>query len=599
MAAVSCPQCFYEFNVPAKYAGKKVRCPECSKPVAVPARSGGASAPPMPRSAPQASRSTSSTSRKRKKQSSDNTPLIVGGAVAAVVVVGLVAFLMGRSSAPIVAENAAAAAPAQATVPEAASTASGIDVAASTPAADVASISAVTTSQAATSPATGTLPADLSPPTGTSTPTGTMPQAGAAQTGAPQTGMPGLTGQTVVAKAQGSAADASPDAADAAIVERPTQPMEMIDLVEYVERSVVRIIVKGEYGSSLGSGFVVGTDGTIVTNYHVIEGAKSAEAAFRDGTKAQVTGVRNIDHTRDIAVLKIDAPSDKLHPLHVAGELPRKGEKVAAFGAPQGLEFSASAGIISGFRKPSEIGIGYTSGQWLQTTAPISSGNSGGPLVNMLGEVVGMNSAVRTSGQNLNFSVSCLDIREMTEQAGDKVADLSPESVPVKISGEFGNAQHLAGTQRGNILLSQISEAVVLIAPLNVDPTGRIADFVMTVAEQNIVERTGWKRVTRASQMKGSTAIVFVALYFNFADGIPLADLVSQMNVHFMIVARDVDSEGNELLAIVWDEKAEVGTVAVKALMQGIVPRNMKDNVSGFFKKFVTAYRRAVREVDG
>jgi hypothetical protein len=70
------------------------------------------------------------------------------------------------------------------------------------------------------------------------------------------------------------------------------------------------------------------------------------------------------------------------------------------------------------------------------------------------------------------------------------------------------------------------------------------------------------------------------------------------MNVHFMIITRDVDAEGNELLAIVWDEKEEVGTVAVNALLQGIVPRSMKDNVGGFFKKFVTAYRRAVREVE-
>src|SRR5690606_4882516 len=127
-----------------------------------------------------------------------------------------------------------------------------------------------------------------------------------------------------------------------------------------------------------------------------------------------------------------------------------------------------------------------------------SQGNSGGPLVNMLGEVVGMNSAVRTTGQNLNFSVSCVDIREMTDGVGDKVADLSPESVPVKISGEFGNAENLAGTERGKVLLSQISEAAVVIAPLNADPTGRITDFVMTVAEQNIVDKTGWKRVTRS-----------------------------------------------------------------------------------------------------
>jgi hypothetical protein len=182
--------------------------------------------------------------------------------------------------------------------------------------------------------------------------------------------------------------------ADTTIPDQPAPPVSadlaLPDLIELVERSVVRIHVEGEYGASTGSGFVVDNQGTLVTNYHVMEGARSAEAEFNTGEKAKITGVWKLDDIRDLAIVQIDMPAEKLTPIRLAEHLPRKGEQVAAFGAPLGLSFTASEGIISALRSGEEIEHG--TGTYVQTTAPISPGNSGGPLVNLRGEVVGVNS---------------------------------------------------------------------------------------------------------------------------------------------------------------------------------------------------------------
>ncbi len=191
-----------------------------------------------------------------------------------------------------------------------------------------------------------------------------------------------------------------------------TKDLQIADLVELVEPAVVRIDVKLKAGGSVGSGFVVESEGIVVTNHHVIAGAQQASVRFRDGKSVPVVGTLVLDDKRDIAVLKI-AGSE--HPtVQLAETLPRKGESVVTFGAPKGLSFSASEGIVSAIRKGEELKdyIRDLPGTWVQTSAPISSGNSGGPLVNRRGEVVGANTLAFTKGQNLNFAVSSLDIRE-------------------------------------------------------------------------------------------------------------------------------------------------------------------------------------------
>jgi hypothetical protein len=226
-----------------------------------------------------------------------------------------------------------------------------------------------------------------------------------------------------------------------------TRPeLRLADLIEQTEPSCVRLDVICSDGEGIGSGFVVQQSDWIVTNYHVVAGATKATATFADGTKAEVEGFLAYGEKRDVAVLKLKLDKRRPQPLKLATVLPRKGESVVAIGAPQGLSFTASEGIISAVRDGKELAeFGADAlGTWLQTSTPISPGSSGGPLLNRQGEVVGANSASLASAQNLNFAVSAQDIADILKVAArSELRDLAridpppsrPQSRPRSSSG--------------------------------------------------------------------------------------------------------------------------------------------------------------------
>jgi hypothetical protein len=192
---------------------------------------------------------------------------------------------------------------------------------------------------------------------------------------------------------------------------------------------------------SQGSGFVVDANGTIATNYHVIEGAKQATVVFPDKSTFPVKGFLAIVPNKDLALLHIETRGKKLPALTFAAGPPAKGERVFAFGAPLGMSGSVSEGIVAALRSGEDVRsvlregsntdiytkvLGYdTQTQWIQTTTPISPGNSGGPLVNAQGQVVGINTWQSLLGQNVNFSVSATHLQEMIGQSGAMVQPLS------------------------------------------------------------------------------------------------------------------------------------------------------------------------------
>lgn len=159
----------------------------------------------------------------------------------------------------------------------------------------------------------------------------------------------------------------------------------------------------------LGSGFFIKENGTIVTNFHVIEESFAMTATLSDGTVYDVTHVIAYDRDRDVAILKVDTKGAEVPYLTFSEELPVSGEVVYAIGSSLGLTGTFSSGIVS-YVNREEDGVKY-----IQTTAPISSGNSGGPLVNRYGEVIGMNTATYTEGQNLNLSVAVSEIKAIEE----------------------------------------------------------------------------------------------------------------------------------------------------------------------------------------
>ena len=186
----------------------------------------------------------------------------------------------------------------------------------------------------------------------------------------------------------------------------------LMRLYRTVNPSVVYIRVTSTGGGlpfsgSSGSGFVYSSDGTIVTNDHVVEAGSSYEIVFAGGERrrAELIGA---DPDADLAVLKVDSLPDGVTPLPLADmESVAVGQFVIAIGSPFGEQGSMSLGIISGLGRslPSQrataTGTTYSLPQVIQTDAPINPGNSGGPLLNLAGEVIGVNAAIASaSGTN-------------------------------------------------------------------------------------------------------------------------------------------------------------------------------------------------------
>jgi len=149
----------------------------------------------------------------------------------------------------------------------------------------------------------------------------------------------------------------------------------------------------------LGSGFFISQNGDIITNYHVLEGAESAEVKTSDGKTYTISDIVAVDEKNDIIRLSVNIPSKYVLPLSLSETTPEIGERIIVYGSPLGLEKTLSDGIISAIREVP----GY--GKLIQITAPISPGSSGSPVLNMKGEVIGVATFQLLEGQNLNFAI--------------------------------------------------------------------------------------------------------------------------------------------------------------------------------------------------
>lgn len=174
-------------------------------------------------------------------------------------------------------------------------------------------------------------------------------------------------------------------------------------LFNEVAPAIVVINTQSPRGGSLGSGFIVDASGVIVTNFHVVKEAEAIEVKLKDGRSFPVKGIVYYDARRDVCILKIDSTGLPVVSLGDSGTL-RLGQKVLVIGAPLGLEYSISDGLFSGKRVFSNL-------ESLQFTAPISPGNSGGPLLDMHGNVLGITTFMLLQGQNLNFAVPINEIK--------------------------------------------------------------------------------------------------------------------------------------------------------------------------------------------
>ncbi|NEQ95326.1 MAG: PDZ domain-containing protein [Cyanothece sp. SIO2G6] len=153
-----------------------------------------------------------------------------------------------------------------------------------------------------------------------------------------------------------------------------------------------------------GSGFIISTDGRVITNAHVIDGADSVQVTLKDGRSFEGTIV-GTDAITDVAVIKIEATDLPTVALGSSDEL-MPGQWAIAIGNPLGLDNTVTAGIISAIdRSSAQVGIPAKRVRFIQTDAAINPGNSGGPLLNDQGQVIGVNTAIRADAQGLGFAI--------------------------------------------------------------------------------------------------------------------------------------------------------------------------------------------------
>ena len=174
-------------------------------------------------------------------------------------------------------------------------------------------------------------------------------------------------------------------------------------------------------GTATGSGFLIDTEGHIVTNSHVVEGASRVQVTLGAEETSHAAEVVGTDPATDVALLKVDVPAQRLHPLALGDSSKVEvGDSVVAIGNPFGLDRTVTAGIVSALQRQIQAPNGFSISHVIQTDAAINPGNSGGPLIDATGSVIGINSQIQTGGSNGNvgigFAVPINTAREVVRQ---------------------------------------------------------------------------------------------------------------------------------------------------------------------------------------
>ena len=196
-------------------------------------------------------------------------------------------------------------------------------------------------------------------------------------------------------------------------------------IYERASESVVEIAATGQGSSgdpatrAQGSGFVLDRQGHIATNQHVVAGASSISVSFWNGTSldAKIVGT---DPSTDLAVIKVDAPESLLTPLRLAdSSAVGVGDAVLAFGSPFGLEGTVTSGIVSALHRQMTAPNNFTITDTIQTDAAINHGNSGGPLLDRQGRVIGINAQIESDSggsDGVGFAIPSDTVRSITRQ---------------------------------------------------------------------------------------------------------------------------------------------------------------------------------------
>ncbi len=215
-------------------------------------------------------------------------------------------------------------------------------------------------------------------------------------------------------------------------------------------------VVRVEHSTGLGSGFVIDSEGHIVTNAHVVDGAKGEITVSFSNEEEVVAKVIGIDNATDVALLKVDLPASALTVIPLGDSATQQvGDPVVAIGNPFGQDRTVTSGIISAVARSIQAPNGFMIDGAIQTDASINRGNSGGPLLNMQGRVIGINSQINTGGTGdgnvgIGFAVPINLVKQVVSDLmttgkaqhawlGVQLSEVNPTlASQVKIGSDFG-----------------------------------------------------------------------------------------------------------------------------------------------------------------
>jgi putative serine protease PepD len=349
------------------------------------------------------------------------------------------------------------------------------------------------------------------------------------------TGQLGGGDTTIIRETASGVTTSVSSARDAATEAESAVPSKGLSVAEVVKRkspAVVSISNETTQGGSLGSGFLIDAAGHIITNAHVVDSASKTTVTFEDGTEAEGT-ILGVDTSTDVAVVKIDKVPTGVSPLPLgnSGGL-TVGQEVVAIGNPYGYAGTATTGIVSALERVIESPSGFTIQNAIQTDAAINQGNSGGPLFDRDGRVIGINSQIASkNGGNvgIGFAVPIDTVRPI-------VASIIAS----------GKAQHAWIGIQGRELTPGLAEKLGLV--------GKRGVIVASLDDRGPANDAGMKAADSADAAvpKGGDLIVAI-------NGTPIADMA---DVSKAVASRKV---GDQItLTVLRDGKTETLTLTLK-----------------------------------
>ena len=325
----------------------------------------------------------------------------------------------------------------------------------------------------------------------------------------------GFGGDTTIIRESSPGITAAP-AASAAVAEDdgPADARSVSEIVRRESPAVVLIEAGGANGQGgLGSGFLIDRDGHVLTNAHVVEDSKTTTVTFSDGTE-RTARILGVDTSTDLAVLKIPRVPEGIQPVRLgsSGALV-VGQDVVAIGNPYGLERTATTGIVSALERTIEAPNGFAIQNAIQTDAAINQGNSGGPLFDRAGRVIGMNTQIASqNGGNVGLGFA-VPIDTIAPIARSVIEDGTPKHAWIGITGREltpalagklglegrrgvlvaevadGGAAKAAGIVAARDGDAEVPRGADLIIAVNGAPVEDMADVSRAVASRTVGER--------------------------------------------------------------------------------------------------------------